>query len=350
MSADTELIGKSVSLPGGYDNLLVTRKIAEGGFSVVYLAKANFSKSFSSKSHRSGPSSAETSPQNYALKRMFVNSDSDLQACNKEISILRELFGKPHIICYYSHVVKQLTPDITEVKLLMEYAGGGALIDTMNSRLRSGMNGFESEFIEKVLKDICVAVSYLHHKSPKPIVHRDLKIENILIGNSGFMICDFGSATDVVVNLETLNTNEIMLYEEEINKVTTPLYKAPEMIDLYKGYGRIDTAVDIWALGCLCYNLCFFTLPFDSNLSIQNGVYTVPDDASYRINENVLKFISYALDSNYETRPDIFQLSTLLSWAPVGVGANYVAAHSSQTMSENIYINHNESVQCCPMQ
>lgn len=43
-SPDTELIGKTIGLPGGYDNLQVTRKIAEGGFSVVYLCKSNDKK------------------------------------------------------------------------------------------------------------------------------------------------------------------------------------------------------------------------------------------------------------------------------------------------------------------
>ena len=372
-ASDTELIGKTISLPGGYDNLLITRKIAEGGFSIVYLAKnssssqkvlqksksllsskhvnsylSNDRPNLSSHHHQHEDDSAEVTSssgsQSFALKRIFVNNDVDLLNCQKEISILKNFVNKDHIIKYYSHSIKQLTPDITEVKLLMEYAGGGALIDTMNSRLRSGMNGFESEFIEKVLKDICIAVSYLHHSSVnRPIIHRDLKIENILIGSQGFLICDFGSATDNVVDLSKMTTNEILLYEEEINKVTTQLYKAPEMIDLFSGK-RIDTSVDIWALGCLCYNLCFFTLPFDSNLSIQNAVYTVPDDASYRINENILKFISYSLDPNFETRPDIYQLSTLLSWEPSSNAAGgHVEAASSQTMSENIYINYNDS-------
>lgn len=45
------------------------------------------------------------------------------------------------------------------------------------------------------------------------------------------------------------------------------------MVDLYMGK-TITTKADIWALGCLLYKLCFFTLPFgESTLAIQVGFF-----------------------------------------------------------------------------
>ena len=53
------------------------------------------------------------------------------------------------------------------------------------------------------------------------------------------------------------------------------------MVDLYSGKS-ITTKADIWALGCLLYKLCFFSLPFgESTLAIQNGNFTFPDNSKY---------------------------------------------------------------------
>lgn len=58
-------------------------------------------------------------------------------------------------------------------------------------------------------------------------------------------------------------------------------FRAPEMVDLYSGKS-ITTKADIWALGCLLYKLCFFSLPFgESTLAIQNGNFTFPDSSKY---------------------------------------------------------------------
>ena len=53
------------------------------------------------------------------------------------------------------------------------------------------------------------------------------------------------------------------------------------MIDLYTGKA-ITTKADIWALGCLLYKLCFFTLPFgESTLAIQSGNFSFPENSKY---------------------------------------------------------------------
>lgn len=52
----------------------------------------------------------------------------------------------------------------------------------------------------QIFCDVAEAVSRLHH-CQTPIIHRDLKVENILLNDSGnYVLCDFGSATGKVLN------------------------------------------------------------------------------------------------------------------------------------------------------
>ena len=67
-------------------------------------------------------------------------------------------------------------------------------------------------------------------------------------------------------------------------KHTTPMYRAPEMLDTWNNH-RIDTQADLWALGCVLYLLCFNRHPFEDSakLRIINGNYTIPEgDTTYR--------------------------------------------------------------------
>ena len=55
------------------------------------------------------------------------------------------------------------------------------------------------------------------------------------------------------------------------------MYRAPEMLDTYNNH-PINEQVDIWALGCLLYYLCFINHPFEDSakLRILNAKYTIP--------------------------------------------------------------------------
>lgn len=152
--------------------------------------------------------------------------------------------------------------------------------------------------------DICVAVSALHH-APIPIIHRDLKVENVLIDDFGnYVLCDFGSATKRFVIPREVGVQQV---QDELQKYTTMAYRSPEMVDLYSNK-TLSTKSDIWALGCLLYRLCFFDLPFgESTLAIQNGIFTIPDDSRYsRQLHSLLKFM---LEVDADARPDIYQVS-----------------------------------------
>ncbi|KAJ2820173.1 Ark- serine/threonine protein kinase, partial [Coemansia furcata] len=133
-----------------------------------------------------------------------------------------------------------------------------------------------------IFSDACKAVAHMHYQQP-PLLHRDLKVENILIAQSGYKLCDFGSATSDIVNPSTrIPREQIVRLEEEIQRSTTLEYRAPEMIDLYLQRGITEKS-DIWALGVLLYKLCYFKTPFDnaSPLAILNAEYFIPTTPQY---------------------------------------------------------------------
>ncbi|GAB6028558.1 hypothetical protein CHUAL_002699 [Chamberlinius hualienensis] len=231
---------------------------------------------------------------------MYVNNDYDLNVCKREIQIASSLNGHKNIIGYIDSTITHTGNGVYEVLMLMHYYKGHVL-QMMNDNLQSGFTEAE---VFRIFCDICEAVSRLHH-CQTPIIHRDLKVENILIGDTNnYVLCDFGSASAKILNPQLQGVSAV---EEEIKRYTTLSYRSPEMVDLYSGH-PITTKSDIWALGCLLYKLCFFTLPFgESTLAIQGGNFTFPENS--RFSNEIHALIKYMLEPDTDKRPDIFQVS-----------------------------------------
>ncbi|KAK4808313.1 hypothetical protein QYF61_024192 [Mycteria americana] len=237
-----------------------------------------------------------------ALKRMYVNNEYDLQVCKREIQIMRDLSGHKNIVGYIDSSINSVSSgDVWEVLILMDFCRGGQVVNLMNQRLQTGFT--ENEVLQ-IFCDTCEAVARLH-QCKTPIIHRDLKVENILLHDRGhYVLCDFGSATNKFQNPQTEGVNAV---EEEIKKYTTLSYRAPEMVNLYSGK-LITTKADIWALGCLLYKLCYFTLPFgESQVAICDGNFTIPDNS--RHSQDMHCLIRYMLEPDPDKRPDIYQVS-----------------------------------------
>jgi len=278
-----EFIGRSLRV--GSFQITIENIIAEGGFSMVFLGRIS-------------------SGQKVALKRMFVNDEEDLKVCQKEIAIMKKLSGHKNIVRLYDAAINKIPNNlhVFEVLVLMEYCKAGHVVQLMNSKISSG---FTQNEVMSIFCDVVEALSTLHQSSI-PIIHRDLKVENILLSNTGsYVLCDFGSATTSI--LEPNNPTQRKKIEEEISRYTTLSYRSPEMVNLFNGKS-IGLPSDIWALGCILYNLCFFDLPFgESSLAIQTGELTIPDNSQYADELHCL--IRYMLEPDVEKRPDIFQVA-----------------------------------------
>ncbi|KAJ3006856.1 UNVERIFIED_CONTAM: hypothetical protein HDU68_003852, partial [Siphonaria sp. JEL0065] len=271
----------------------VDRYLAEGGFAHVYLV------------------SSSTGMQ-YVLKVTRCPDDSVLEMMRNEIGFMKLFLQHPNIVSFHDSSVVRAGSGY-EVFILMEYCSGGTLIDYLNTRLEVRLT--EPEILE-IFRDVLAAVYHMHYGTvSSPILHRDLKIENVLISSTGkFKVCDFGSATTRTVarGSGVLTASEIRRLEDEVEKVTTLQYRAPEFCDLYSRMG-VNVGVDVWALGVLLYKLCYYVTPFENSgkLAILNASYEIPSHPYY--SPDLTNMISKILTVDPSKRPNVYQLHERVS-------------------------------------
>jgi serine/threonine protein kinase len=196
----------------------------------------------------------------------------------------------------------------------MEYCEGGTAYDSIKRMKYSGgkndsSHRFDLSSLVIAFGQICNAVSYLHAQHP-PIVHRDLKPVNFLLKNGAYKVCDFGSA---VIGHTDLRTPELRrLAEEVVNKTTTQMFRAPEMVDLYMTK-RLTEATDVWALGCCLYSLAYLCDCFEegSNLAILSCKYKIPANNPY--GDGLVDLLDRMLTLNYKDRATMSEVIMCLS-------------------------------------
>jgi len=113
----------------------------------------------------------------------------------------------------------------------------------------------DEQLIWKFFTQIVMALKECHrHKEKgtlKPILHRDIKPGNILLDtNRNVKLADFGLAKELGSQSKYARTN-----------VGTPFYMSPEMTNS----ARYNEKSDIWAVGCLLYELAALRPPFEAS-------------------------------------------------------------------------------------
>jgi CRP-like cAMP-binding protein len=173
----------------------------------------------------------EESGERVALKMMhhrLVYDPDALARFQREADIAESLAHK-NIVAVYGRF-----SDYKTYFMVMEFCDGPTL-----GRVIREWGGLEEDAVRAVIGQLAQALTYLHDRD---LAHRDLKPSNVLLTREGRVkLADFGLARPVYARKLTLRGVA----------VGTPAYMAPEQIA-----GRsVDSSVDIYALGCLAYEL-----------------------------------------------------------------------------------------------
>lgn len=256
---------------------LCQEKLGQGGFAVVYKVKhQNTNKIYAMK----------IISKQYILR---AKGESSLEKLKKEIQIQKSL-NHPNIV-----QSKISFFDEFNYYIALEYCPG----KTIGEYLRNNVNGYLSETeTRKILRDVINGLIYIHNRK---IVHKDLKLENFIIGSDGRVkIADFGLAYFIKDEKDKKNTSIC----------GTPNYMSPETLnkkDSGNGY-----ASDVWAIGVSAFIMLTGKPPFagaykDATYeNIKNCQFTFPFNVT--ISHDAKDFVKSILKLDPTKRPTAHDL------------------------------------------
>jgi serine/threonine-protein kinase ULK2 len=206
------------------DYIFSGKKIGKGAFSVIYKG-----------THK-------TTGKVYAIKEISYENLSKIKnTIKREFTVMKKL-DHPNIIKLHEVFFDS---ENKNVYLVLDYYEKGDLFNFLKGK------PLKEKYAKKYMRQLASGLRYLHENS---IIHRDLKLKNILVTNSNdIVISDFGFARDGDSNtmFDTL--------------CGSPMYMAPEIMT-NKTY---DNKSDLWSVGVIMYELLFGTTPYHAKNLIQ---------------------------------------------------------------------------------
>ena len=250
----------------GFNSL---RELGKGSFATVYLAKRIEDNAL------------------YAMKKIRIdplNEEHDKEMLNAftEVRVIHAL-DHPNVITYRQSFVDKYDGSLS---IVMDYCDGGDL-QRLIKHYESLGQPMPEEDIWAFFIQIVRGVKALHDKK---ILHRDLKSANILVTKEmRLLVSDF-------------NVCKILDHQFGTTQTGSPYYAAPEM---WKGHPQ-HYSVDIWAIGCLLYEMACYNPPFDSidmPTLYKDVVESVPGDIPEVYSDDLNDMVFKLLKKEPQNRP-----------------------------------------------
>ncbi|KAJ8341575.1 hypothetical protein SKAU_G00338660 [Synaphobranchus kaupii] len=214
-------------------------------------------------------------------------SDKERGDVMNEINIL-SILQHNNIIAYFNHFM-----DKDSLLIELEYCNGGNLYDKINQQKGEL---FTEEIVIWYLYQIASAVAHIHKAG---VLHRDIKTLNIFLTKTNLIkLGDYGLAKKLGSQFSMAETF-----------VGTPYYMSPELCQGVK----YNFKSDIWAMGCVIFEVLTLTRTFDATNPLNLCVKIVQGNWTMEVNSDVysselIKLVYECLDQDPEKRPTADQI------------------------------------------
>ena len=274
------------------ETIIIKNKIGKGAYGDVFLGKDIQNNTL------------------YAIKKIskksLIKPDTKKYFKN-EINIIKNLKYHPNIVKFIN-----IKETISNFYIIFEYLNGGDLDNFIKKYINKYNKTIPEKIVKYIIKNVLKGLNSLNAQN---IIHRDIKLSNILINylnntdlinenilNAEIKIIDFGFA-------------KYLKQDEFTNSIIgTPFYMDPKILHGYllekneKKY-LYNMKVDIWSIGIMTYYLLLGVFPFNAknyeNLieNIENKEYIFPLN-KYEINlsKEAINFIENTLNLDEEQR------------------------------------------------
>jgi len=222
-------------------------------------------------------------------------SEKEHENAHQEVCLLQAL-RHPLIVAYHNSF---LVDGLHTLVILMEHCMGGDLRGLILQRLQASEHFFEDQ-VMAWFAQILLALQYIHSER---VLHRDVKTSNIFLveatPTSMVKLGDFG------ISRVLEGTSDAAM-----STVGTPYYMSPEVCrnDPY------NWKSDVWALGCVLYELCALKRAFESS-SLAGLIYRIVNDKHDKLpdlySESLCDLISQLLAKSTQSRPALSDLSAV---------------------------------------
>jgi len=222
------------------------------------------------------------------IKKNAIKTKKDVDTVKKEVSFMKTLNGHPNILNMYD-----VMEDKEKLYLVLELAAGGDLFDKIVS-----LGGFNEEQARIYFKQLLNGLEHCHAKG---IIHRDMKPENLLLGDNDVLkISDFGLSNIILTPGQMLQTH-----------CGSEKYAAPEVMQTTDPY--VGPPVDMWSTGVILYIMVGGAFPFveatmncELYASLVNGNFAWPKHFSEDLVDLLVKMFIIKPEERI-TLPEVLQ-------------------------------------------